>query len=135
MILSGCGMNSRAGNINGNWAATLTNTNGTPNLAFQTSFTQGSGSNLNVVNFSFTTSDECFASQKVTETGSFTLSGNFNGQVTGTFDMTITATGGAAEGMLTLQGTVNNGQITGTWTLTGTAVGCTGNGNFTMTPA
>ena len=126
---------SGGGNINGNWAATLNNTNGTPNLAFTTSFTQGNGSNLNVVNFSFTTDNECFASQKVTETGSFGLSGNFNGQVTGTFGMTITATGGADDGMLTLQGTVNNGKITGTWTLTGTATGCTGNGNFTMNPA
>jgi hypothetical protein len=136
LVLSGCGgMNSsNSGNINGNWTATLNNSSGAPTLAFTTSFTQGSGSNLNVVNFSFTTSGQCFADRSVTETGSFGLSGNFNGQVSGSFGMTIAATGGSDDGTLTLDGTVSNGRITGTWTLTGTATGCTGNGSFTMSP-
>ena len=88
---------------------------------------------MNVVNFTFTTPGACFDSQQTTETGSFSLSGNFNGSVSGSFGMTIKTTGGTDD-VLTLQGTVNNGRITGTWTLTGGA-SCTGNGSFTMTPA
>jgi len=132
LVLAGCGNGAGGGNINGSWTATLMNTEGTPAFAFQTSFTQGSGSNLNVVNFSFTTSGNCFASQQTTETGSFSLTGNFNGNVSGAFAMTIETTGSEKD-ILTLQGTVNNGKITGTWTLTGTLASCTGNGNFTMT--
>jgi hypothetical protein len=133
LILTGCGGSNSGGNINGNWTAALTDTNGTPALAFTTSFMEGSGSNLNVVNFSFTTSGSCFGSQQTTETGSFGLGGNFNGNVEGTFAMTIQTTG-VEKDILTLQGTVGNGKITGTWSLTGTLASCTGNGNFTMTP-
>ena len=129
--LSGCGGGS-SGNINGNWTATLTNTGGTTALAFTTSFAQGSGTNLTVTNFAFTTSGECFNSQTVTETGSFGFTGNFNGNVNGTFAMTIASTNNPSD-VLTLQGTVSNGKITGTWSLTGGTT-CTGNGNFTMTP-
>jgi hypothetical protein len=134
LVLAGCGngMGGGSGNINGSWTATLMSTQGTPTFAFQTSFTQGSGSNLNVVNFSFTTPGNCFASQQTTETGSFSLTGNFNGNVSGTFGMTIETTG-TEKDILTLQGTVNNGKITGTWTLNGTLTSCSGNGNFTMT--
>ena len=133
LVLTGCGSGAGGGgNINGSWTATLMNTEGTPTFAFQTTFTQGGGSNLNVVNFSFTTPGNCFASQQTTETGSFSLTGNFSGNVSGAFNMTI-ATTGAEKDILTLQGTVNNGQITGTWTVTGTLASCTGNGNFTMT--
>ena len=133
IILAGCGSGG-SGNINGNWTATLMNTNSTPVLAFSTSFMQGSGNNLNVVNFSFTSSGSCFGSQPTTETGSFGLTGNFNGNVEGTFAMTIQTTG-VEKDQLTLQGTVSNGKITGTWSLTGTLASCTGNGNFTMTTA
>lgn len=132
ITMTACGSGNSARNINGEWTATLTSTNGTPTLAFQTSFAQGSGSTLNVVNFSFTTSGSCFGSQQTTETGSFGLNGNFNGNVSGVFSMTISTTGPEKD-VLTLQGTVNNGKITGTWTLTGTLAACTGNGNFTMT--
>jgi hypothetical protein len=110
------------------------NSNGSPVFAFNTSFVQGNGSNLNVVNFSFTSSGSCFASQPTTETGSFGLTGNFNGNVEGTFAMTIQTTG-SEKGQLMLQGTVSNGKITGTWSLTGTPTSCSGNGNFTMTAA
>jgi hypothetical protein len=133
LILAGCGSNANGnGNINGTWTASLMNSNGSPALAFNTSFMQGSGSDLNVVNFSFTTSGSCFASQQTTETGSFGLSGNFNGSVQGAFSMTVQTTG-VEKDQLTLQGTVTNGKITGTWSLTGTLASCTGNGNFTMT--
>jgi hypothetical protein len=134
LVLAGCGSGAGNGNINGTWTATLMNSGGTPTFAFQTAFTQGSGSNLNVVNFSFTTPGNCFASQQTTATGSFSLTGNFNGNVSGAFGMTIETTG-AEKDVLTLQGTVNKGQITGTWTLTGTLASCTGSGNFTMTPS
>jgi len=133
LVLSGCGMNGGGGNINGSWAATLMNGAGNPTFAFTTSFTQSNGSTLNIVNFTFTTPGNCFDSQQTTETGSFSLSGNFNGSVSGSFQMTIRTTG-SADDVLTLQGMVNNGKITGTWTLTG-STSCTGNGSFTMTPA
>jgi len=133
LVMGGCGMGHDGGNINGNWTATLMNTSGTPTFAFSTSFVQTSGSDLDIVNFTFTTPGTCFESQQTTETGSFSLSGNFNGQVSGSFGMTIESTG-AVNDVLTLQGTVNNGKITGTWTLTG-STSCTGNGIFTMTPA
>lgn len=129
-LLAGCGSSSTNGNINGNWTATLTNPNGQTEFAFTTSFTQGSGSSLNVVNFTFTTSGSCFTTP-TTETGSFALSGDFNGNVTGQFGLTITTTSLSPNNVLTLQGAVTGGTITGTWTLTG-ATGCTGNGTFTM---
>jgi len=59
--LAGCGGGSHPGNINGNWTATLTNPNGDTAFAFTTNFTQGSGSNLNIVTFQFTTSGSCFS--------------------------------------------------------------------------
>jgi hypothetical protein len=130
VLLSACG-NSSSGNINGNWSAMLTNSDGTPAFAFTTAFTQGSGTNLNVTHFSFTTSGSCFGSETVTETGSFGFTGNFNGNVSGAFGMTISATNNPSD-LLTLQGTVSNGKITGTWTLTG-STSCTGSGTFTMT--
>jgi hypothetical protein len=130
VTLAGCGGGSHPGNINGNWTATLTNPNGDPAFGFTTSFTQGSGSNLNIVNFQFTTSGSCF-SGPTSETGSFTLAGDFNGNITGQFGMTISTTFPSNNDVLTLQGAVNGNTITGTWTLTGVS-GCTGNGNFTM---
>ncbi len=130
VLLSACG-NNHSNNVNGNWSAMLTNSDGSPAFAFTTSFTQASGNNLNVTNFSFTTSGSCFGNQPVTETGSFGLSGNFNGNVSGAFGMTISETNNPSD-VLTLQGTVNNNTITGTWTLVG-STSCTGNGSFTMT--
>ena len=47
----------------------------------------GDGS-VSVTNFNFTTNSPCFASGE-TETGSFTLSGNFNGNVNGKFGMNV----------------------------------------------
>ncbi len=130
MLLSACG-NNHSGNINGNWSAMLTNSDGTPAFAFTTSFTQASGSTLNVTHFSFTSSGSCFGNQPVTETGSFGLTGNFNGNVSGAFGMTISETNNPSD-VLTLQGTVNNNTISGTWTLAGSA-SCAGSGTFTMT--
>ncbi len=129
-MLIGCGNSSNSGNINGNWTAQLTDpTNNTgPAFAFTTSFAQSSGSNVNIVNLTFTTEDSCFGTSG-TETGSFGLAGDFNGNVTGTFGMTIQSATPSGN-TLTLNGAVTNNQITGNWTLTGT--GCTGSGTFTM---
>jgi hypothetical protein len=84
-----------------------------------------SGSNLN-----FTTSSNCFASGS-TETGSFNLSGNFNGNVTGSFGLTIQS-GTPSGNTLTLNGAVKSNAIAGTWTLSGVTAGCSGSGTFTM---
>jgi hypothetical protein len=59
--------------------------------------------------------------------------GNFNGNVTGTFEMTITTMFPGTNNVLTLQGTVTGNTISGNWTLTG-GTGCTGNGTFTIQP-
>ena len=130
ITLSGCG--NLGGNINGNWAATLTNPAGTPVFAFQTTFLQTGVNGLNISNFAFTTSGPCFASGQTTETGSFSLSGNYNGKVTGSLAMLITTTFPSNNNVLNLKGTVNGNRITGTWTLTG-GTGCTGNGTFVAT--
>jgi hypothetical protein len=129
-LMAGCGSGSNSGNINGNWTATLTDPSGGAEFAFTTSLTQGSGTSVNVVNFNFTTSGTCFAST-TTETGSFTLAGDFNGNVTGQLGLTISTDSLSPNNVLTLQGAVNGSKITGTWSLTG-ATGCSGNGTFNM---
>ncbi len=133
LTLTACGggSSSSPNTINGNWTATLTNPDGAPAFAFTTSLSQSSGTAVTVTNLSFTTSTSCFSSGG-TETGSFVLSGNFNGSVTGAFQM-IVQSGTPSGNTLTLQGNVNNNAVTGTWILTGVTAGCTGSGSFTMT--
>jgi hypothetical protein len=132
LVLGACGTGSSTnGNINGNWTAQLTDTHSNPVFALTTTFTQMSGSAVSVTNLTFTTSTPCFVSGE-SGTGSFILSGNFNGNVTGAFQLTITS-GNPSGDTLTLQGTAKNNVITGTWTLTGLHSGCSGNGNFTLT--
>lgn len=133
LVLSGCGnSNSTTGtaNINGNWSATLTNTNGNPAFAFTTTFTQMTGTSVTVTNLNFTTQSPCFVSGE-TEIASFILSGNFSGNVSGTFQLTIKS-GNPGGNTLTLQGTVQNNTIIGTWTLVGISSGCSGSGNFVV---
>jgi hypothetical protein len=137
--MAGCGgsngSNSTSGNVNGNWKASLTNSDGTPAYAFSTTFTQNGDGTVAVTNFSFTSTGSCFDSPSTTQTGSFALTGNFNGNVSGNFGMTITSgfSGASTQNVLALQGTVSGGNtIAGTWNLTGTS-GCKGNGNFTIT--
>jgi hypothetical protein len=60
------------------------------------------------------------------------LSGNFNGNISGSFQLTITSAT-PSDNTLTLQGTVNNNAISGGWTLAGLTPGCTGEGDFTFT--
>jgi len=133
-MAAGCGGGSSHGEseINGNWTATLLNTDGSEAFSFTTSLNASNGnSNLNISNFSFTTSGTCF-SAPLSESGSFTFTGDFQGNVTGTLAMTVTSQLEAgSSNVLTMQGAVNGSTISGTWSLTG-VTGCTGNGTFTM---
>ena len=130
LVLGGCGSNSNSSNINGTWNASLVGTNNQTAFTFGTTLSAGSNGSLSISSFSFSTSSACFASGE-TETGSFGLSGNLNGQTNGTFGMTIKSQGSAAN-TLVLNGVVASNTISGTWTLTG-STGCTGSGTFTMT--
>ena len=129
LVLVGCGFNSNSTNVNGNWNATLLSNGNTTSFAFGTSLvTKGDGT-LNITHFKFTTSSPCFQSG-TTETGGFTIGGNFNGQTSGTFTMVVQS-GTPAGNTLTLNGTDHGNTISGTWALTGGS-GCTGTGTFTM---
>jgi hypothetical protein len=130
----GCGSSSSSStNINGNWSASLTDSPSGPTVyAFNTTFTETSGGGVSVSNFTFTSSNgSCFAGT-TTETGTFSLGGNFNGTVTGTFGMTVTAQDTGGQDVLTLQGGVGpSNTITGTWSVTGSSA-CVGQGTFTI---
>jgi hypothetical protein len=131
LALAGCGSNSKDhGNINGNWTALLTDANGSLVFKFATSLIVNGDGTLSINNFSFSTNSPCFVSGE-TESGDFAFTGDFNGNVTGHFDLTVVS-GSPSGNTLTLSGTVNGNTITGTWTLSG-GTGCTGSGNFTMT--
>ncbi len=133
LALSGCGSNSNGmGNINGTWNATMSES-GVETLAFMTNLTVNSDGSLGTSSLNITVNTTTCAFPTVTETGTFTLSGNFNGQVSGKFHYVVTSTGTEVN-TLTLDGTVSGGKITGTWTVAGTSGGCHGNGTFTMTP-
>jgi hypothetical protein len=120
------------GNINGNWNATL-NSAGNETFAFVTDITVNGDGSLGTSSLNFTVNNMAPCTfPAVAESGSFTLSGNFNGQVSGAFQYVIKSTGSESN-VLTLHGTVSGGQITGTWSVTGTG-SCTGNGTFTMKP-
>jgi hypothetical protein len=136
LVLSACGTSNNAannGSINGNWTATLLDTNNKQAFAFTTGLTDSGANGLIIANFSFTTTSPCFASGE-SESGGFTLGGNFNGVTTGTFTFTVQSknSGTSGSNTLVLQGTVNNNTVSGTWTLAGTGAGCTGSGKFTM---
>jgi len=131
MMLAGCGSNSKHGTINGNWTASLTDSStGSQVFAFTTSVIENSDGTLSISNFTFSSNSSCFVSGE-TESGTFALSGDFNGNVSGSFGMKVQS-GTPSGNVLTLSGTVNGNTITGTWTLTGGS-GCSGSGNFTMT--
>ena len=130
LTLVGCSSNNKAGNINGTWNANLTDTNGTQVFAFATAFVETGNGTLNVTSLSFSTNSSCFVSGD-TESGTFGLSGDFNGNVTGSFGMNVQS-GTPSGNTLSLTGAVSGNTITGTWSLTG-GTGCTGNGTFTMT--
>ena len=132
-MLVGCGSGGSMNpvNLSGNWNASLTDTSGGGTVFnFGTKLIVNNDGTISVTNFNFSSSSPCFVSGE-TESGSFTLSGNFNGNVTGSFQYKIIS-GDPMGNTLLLNGTVNGNTISGTWTLTG-GTGCTGSGNFTMT--
>lgn len=133
LALSGCGSNSTVrGNINGTWNATLDSSGG-ESFRFVTILAVNGGGALGTSSFNITVNNTPCVFPVVTESGLFTIGGNFNGQVSGTFHYVVTSTG-ATVNTLTLDGLVSGGQITGTWTVSGTSGGCNGNGTFTMIP-
>ena len=106
---------------------------GATTFTFMTNLTVNADGSLGSSSFNLTLNNTPCTFPTTTESGSFTISGNFNGQVSGAFQYVITSTGSAVN-TLTLNGTVSGGQITGTWTVTGATANCTGNGTFTMNP-
>ena len=130
IALIGCGTSSKSGgNINGTWSATLMDTNSTQAFAFNTSIAESTNGSLSISNFHYSTNSPCFVSGE-SESGSFSLAGNFNGNVAGKFGMNVQS-GSPGGNNLTLSGTVTGNTITGTWSSAGSS-GCTGNGTFTM---
>lgn len=131
LTLVGCGSNSSTpGNINGTWNATLIDSNNTTVFSFGTSLVVNGDGTLSITNFTFNSNSPCFVSGQ-TESGSFTLMGNFNGQVNGKFGFVVQS-GSPAGNTLTLSGMATGNLISGTWSLTG-GTGCTGSGSFTAT--
>jgi hypothetical protein len=134
LAMLGCGSTSNSStNINGNWSASLADSPTGPTIySFTTTFTETSGGGVGVTSFTLTSSNGSCFTGPATETGSFTLGGNFSGSVTGTFGMTITAQDTGGQNVLTLQGGVGpNNTITGNWSVTGTTA-CVGQGTFTI---
>jgi hypothetical protein len=130
LTLVGCGSNNtNPATINGTWNATLTDSNNVEAFTFGTSLVVNSDGSLSISNFTFISNSPCFVSGE-TAAGTFTLTGNTNGKVNGTFGFTVNS-GNPAGNMVNLTGTANGNTITGTWTMTGT--GCSGTGTFTMT--
>jgi hypothetical protein len=83
-----------------------------PAFAFTTSLAQNSGSVVSVTNLRFTTATPCFASGG-SATAAFVLSGNFNGNVAGSFQLNIQS-GTPSGNVFTVQGTVKDNTIAGT---------------------
>ena len=131
LALVGCGSNdTNPANVNGTWNATLLSNGNQTSFAFGTSLSVNGDGSLTISKFTFNSDSPCFVSGE-TESGSFTLSGNFNGQVHGSFGMTVQS-GSPAGNTLSLTCTATGNTISGNWTLTG-GTGCTGSGTFTMT--
>ena len=130
-VLVGCGTSKNGGNINGNWTASLTDNNSNQVFAFSSSLVAtGSSGTVTVNNLHFSTNSPCFVSGE-TAAGTFALSGDFNGNVSGQFGMTVQS-GSPGGNSLTLTGTVGGNTISGHWSLVGSS-SCAGSGQFTMT--
>jgi PBP1b-binding outer membrane lipoprotein LpoB len=135
LVFSGCGSNSTAtnANINGTWSATLANSTLANMFTFSTHLTGNADGSLGTTNFSLTMNNTPCTFSSSTETGTFTLTGTFNGQVSGKFHYVIMSTG-VEVNTITLDGTVSGGQISGSWTVSGATANCSGFGTFTMNP-
>jgi hypothetical protein len=138
VVLVGCGGSNSANpaTINGNWNASLTEANNQAYGTMGMSLVVNNDGSLSVTNLNLAilAPSPCFDGGTTT-TGSFGLSGNFNGNVMGTFGLVVKSVGSATD-TLTLNGSANGNTITGNWTLNGQFPGCTsGNGTFMMTRA
>jgi hypothetical protein len=134
LILSGCGSGSHtAGNINGTWSATLSNSTFVNDFAFVTNLTVNGDGSLGTTTFNITLNSTPCTFNASTESGTFTLTGNSKGQVSGKFHYVVMSTG-VEVNTLTLDGTVGGGKIMGNWTVSGATANCSGFGTFTMNP-
>ena len=140
LALMACGGgNSTPNTLSGNWAATLSNSDGTGALAFTAKLTQ-TGQTVSVSNIGFTLSSTCFdpgTTADALATQIFTT----HGVTSGNFQMTLQSGPKSTNGANTvsLQGTFTRQTISGTWSLTGTGTLCTPpenstSGTFTMIP-
>jgi hypothetical protein len=110
LVLVGCGSNnSNSTNTSGNWTAALTNSSdGSQACTFTTSITENNDGALSVTNLTLSSSS-CFVSGE-TESGSFALGGNLNGNVTGQFQFKVLSAP-PSNNVLTLTGTANGKTI------------------------
>lgn len=151
-VLFGCNVprtDISSTSTSGNWEARLTGgTQEASLLNFTTAFNVVNGGPLSITGFSFINQGACFATGLSTESesGNASFVTSSNGQVTGTFTMTVSAVPagnslvlngnltGTSNGTTTSVGTLSNGVVVGTWTLTGGNgdASCAGTGNFVM---
>lgn len=147
-MLNGCGSNQTntqqaAGGV---WQAQMLGGDGSASgFSFSTQFVVESNGALNFSSFQFLTAGGCFPGNGGTVGGAMILTVNTtNYQVTGTFNLTVTANGntltltsddvtGTENGLNGTQ--LTGGSVTGTWTLSGNCApsGSTPTGSFTMT--
>jgi hypothetical protein len=127
--MSGCGSSTGAssgsGNINGAWTAT--NADGSIAYQFTATFTQGTGTELNIANLTFANPGSCLLSGELGAAGSFAPASEAFGM-----SMVSPAIIGPS---LNLQGSLSDGKISGTWNTSSGAQSCNGNGTFTMQPS
>jgi hypothetical protein len=127
LIMPGCGSGTASpgsSNINGTWAATLKDADGSTAYQFSATFAQGSGSNLSITNLMFTNPGPCLLSGGSGAGGSFT-------PTNGAFELKM-ASADVGGPLVSLQGTLVNGGISGTWSATGLIPPCSGNGTFAI---
>jgi hypothetical protein len=124
LIALGCGGSSGSANINGEWVANLTRSDGSANYNFVVTFSQGTTDALTIYQFVFTSSPSpCLVSAEPAQ-ASFTPA---NGALK--LKMASPAVGGPS---LILQGTLVDGKISGMWNATETLQPCDESGPFTM---
>jgi hypothetical protein len=127
MVMAACATDHTS--INGTWRATLSNSNGGEEFDFTTGLVAISNNGLSVTNFTFNSQNPCFPGMS-TASGAFAASGDFNGNASGGFQLTVNSTTGGNQ--LKMNGMLKNSSLEGTWTLSGQTSGCAGSGTFIM---
>jgi hypothetical protein len=123
---SGTGATPVSGSINGAWAATLTNADGSLAYQFTATFTQGTGTELSITNLTFANPGPCLS-------GDLGAAGSF-APATEAFGMSMVSPAIIGP-YLNLQGTLSEGQISGTWSTSSGVQSCNGSGTFTIQPS